>query len=80
MASKAWALAGYDGWPAVAEPAGDRGNCAPSCPTPYSGGPFTLFWYPAAPTETVTSECQQALRIHRDLRDNPPSYEVGGGF
>jgi hypothetical protein len=78
--SKAWALAGYDGWPSVADPAGDRNNCTPACPTPYSDGPFTLFWYPTAPTETVTSECETALQNHRFLRDNPRALDPDVGF
>lgn len=42
-----WAVAGYDGWPSGASsPAGDRSNCAPKCPTPYAGGPFTVYWDP----------------------------------
>jgi len=76
-ASRDWALAGYDGWPAVADPAGDRNNCA-RIGCPYIGGPFTLHWYPSAFTETVGSDCESALELHRDLRDNPPDYSGGG--
>lgn len=45
--SIAWAEAGYDGWPSGATPPpGDRANCTPMCPTPYSGPSFRVNWYP----------------------------------
>jgi len=45
--SKAWAVAGRDGWPAGgAPPPGDRPGCAPQCSVPYSGPDFTVNWYP----------------------------------
>jgi hypothetical protein len=45
--SLAWAEAGYDGWPAGGSPpSGDRNNCVPKCPTPYSGRPFIVHWDP----------------------------------
>ena len=44
--SQAWAVVGYDGWPAVSSPAGDRSGCDPSCPTPYSGTAFNVHWFP----------------------------------
>lgn len=49
--AKDWAAAGYDGWPAVMAPPGDRNHCKPECSIPYTGGPFTVRWGPlyAAP-------------------------------
>lgn len=44
--SKDWAVAGYRGWPGAGAPAGDRNNCAPTCPTAYSGGAFNVNWVP----------------------------------
>ncbi len=45
--SQQWAEAGYDGWPSGGTPpAGDRSNCSPVCPTPYSGRAFRVHWYP----------------------------------
>lgn len=45
--SRDWAIAGYNGWPSGGTPpAGDRNNCTPPCPTAYSGGAFTVHWYP----------------------------------
>ncbi|MRG94643.1 hypothetical protein [Polyangium spumosum] len=44
-ASQQWARAGYDGWPSVAAPAGDRPNCNPACPQTYSGGSFDVNWH-----------------------------------
>ena len=42
-----WANAGYDGWPSGGStPPGDRPNCAPMCPTPYSGPTFRIEWAP----------------------------------
>jgi hypothetical protein len=71
-----WALAGYDGWPAVPDPAGDGNNCrADSCPC--IGPNFTLHWYPSAAPETVGTECEAALQIHGHLRDDPPSATPG---
>jgi hypothetical protein len=46
-ASKAWAEAGYDGWPSGGSPPrGDRPGCAPECPQPYTGPDFRVNWYP----------------------------------
>jgi hypothetical protein len=42
---KKWARAGYEGWPAVAVPPGDRPACSPSCPTPYGGTAFSVNWH-----------------------------------
>lgn len=44
--SRDWANAGYTLWPASSAPAGDRNNCAPTCPTAYTGGAFTVHWIP----------------------------------
>ncbi|HSZ60715.1 MAG TPA: DUF4157 domain-containing protein [Terriglobales bacterium] len=44
--SERWALAGYDGWPSASSPRGDRANCSPHCPIPYSGPGFRVNWYP----------------------------------
>ncbi|VVB95208.1 Uncharacterised protein [uncultured archaeon] len=44
-ASKSWASAGYRGWPGAAAPAGDRSNCLPRCPRPYTGT-FLVHWVP----------------------------------
>lgn len=77
--SRDWAVAGYNDWPAVPDPAGDRNNCRAD-PCPYVGSPFTLFWYPVATTETVTPACAAALPAHRDMRDNPPNPYEGGGL
>lgn len=44
--SRDWAIAGYRGWPSAGAPGGDRNTCQPSCPTPYSGGPFHVNWVP----------------------------------
>jgi hypothetical protein len=45
--SKAWAVAGRDGWPAGGRPpAGDRPGCTPECSRPYVGPDFTVNWYP----------------------------------
>jgi len=44
--SQNWARSGYRGWPAAAQPAGDRTNCSPTCPLPYSGRAFIVHWYP----------------------------------
>ncbi len=40
-----WATAGYNGWPGVASPAGDRPGCDPSCPTPHTTPAFTVAWW-----------------------------------
>ncbi|HEX7957567.1 MAG TPA: hypothetical protein VF508_11525, partial [Pyrinomonadaceae bacterium] len=46
-ASKAWAAAGFDGWPSGGStPKGDRPNCKPACEEPYSGPRFTVSWKP----------------------------------
>jgi outer membrane protein OmpA-like peptidoglycan-associated protein len=43
----AWASAGFDGWPSGGSPpSGDRNNCKPMCPAPYSGVAFDVHWYP----------------------------------
>lgn len=44
--SMAWAIAGYEGWPAVSSPSGDWNHCAPMCPLPYQKEPFDIHWYP----------------------------------
>lgn len=45
--SKAWAVAGRDGWSSGrTPPAGDRPGCAPQCSLPYSGPDFRVNWYP----------------------------------
>jgi hypothetical protein len=45
--SKAWASAGYDGWPSGGStPEGDRKNCRAICEKPYTGPAFTVTWYP----------------------------------
>lgn len=50
--SRAWALAGYEGWPAGGTPpAGDRPGCAPVCGRPYAGS-FRVHWHPHLPRET----------------------------
>jgi hypothetical protein len=58
VASTQWADAGYNGWPGVASPAGDRNTCGPSCPTPYGGPSFAVAWWKyngllSAPSQTV---------------------------
>ncbi|MGB8217848.1 MAG: DUF4157 domain-containing protein [Candidatus Methanoperedens sp.] len=44
--SQNWSLSGYRGWPAAAQPVGDRTNCDPTCPLPYRGGAFMVNWHP----------------------------------
>jgi hypothetical protein len=45
--SKAWAIAGYEGWPlGGSPPKGDRPNCKPACGEPYDGPRFTISWFP----------------------------------
>jgi hypothetical protein len=45
--SRDWSNAGYQGWPSGGTaPSGDRNNCAPNCPTAYSGGAFHVNWVP----------------------------------
>ena len=82
-----WADAGFDGWPAAGTPAGDRTNCAATCPTPY--GPtahnaatsFDFHWYPVRATETVGSDCPTSLDLYRVQRDSAPMPDWGGiGF
>jgi hypothetical protein len=51
--SKAWARAGYRGWPGTSGPHGDKPNCAPQCPQPYTGADFQVHWYPNMVHETV---------------------------
>ena len=53
--AKAWATAGYRGWPSGGTPPrGDRPNCSPMCPTPYQGTAFRITW---CPHENPYSEC-----------------------
>jgi hypothetical protein len=57
-ASRAWANAGYDGWPSVASPTGDRPGCDPSCPTPHVDPAFHVAWWQnpgllSTPTRTI---------------------------
>jgi hypothetical protein len=53
--AKAWATAGYQGWPGGGTPPkGDRSNCSPRCPTPYQGSAFQITW---CPHENPYSEC-----------------------
>jgi Domain of unknown function (DUF4157) len=76
--SVAWADAGYNDWPSVADPPGDRPSCLVNCSRPYAGGPMTVHWYPSSSyTETVSTDCEKALDTHRDLRDNPPNELAG---
>jgi len=73
-AAVGWANAGYAGWPAAANPPGDRTNCAASCPTAYgptannSATAFDFHWVPTHQTETVGPSCNIALFLRR----NPP--------
>ena len=40
-----WALAGFYNWPSGAlTPPGDRPNCSPTCPLPYTGPDFDVNW------------------------------------
>jgi hypothetical protein len=41
-ASRQFAIGGFNG--TANYPQGDRPGCYPSCPTPYSGAPFTIRW------------------------------------
>jgi hypothetical protein len=81
--AKAWADAGYAGWPGAATPGGDRNTCAPSCPTPYTptanngAAKFDFHWVPTHKSETISGDCNQAIDLHRDLRDNPPDFSGG---
>ncbi|USH01701.1 DUF4157 domain-containing protein [Grimontia kaedaensis] len=43
--STEWAVAGYDGWPGVSSPKGDRPTCNPTCPTAYKGRNFRVAWF-----------------------------------
>jgi outer membrane protein OmpA-like peptidoglycan-associated protein len=53
--SVAWADAGYDGWPSGGSPpVGDRSNCTPICPLPYTGPSFRVNW---APHQFFTGRC-----------------------
>jgi len=73
-----WANAGYAGWPAAANPPGDRTNCTASCPTAYgptahnSSTRFDFHWFPTHQTESVSSGCDISLDVMR----NPPDYPV----
>jgi hypothetical protein len=79
--SLAWARAGYDGWPAVSSPAGDRPACTQNCAVAYHSGPMHLHWYPTAPTETVKPACEEWAREYDAMQTSPPSDEwLGGGF
>jgi hypothetical protein len=82
-----WADAGYGGWPSAGTPAGDRTNCAATCPTPFGAtahNPATTFdfhWYPPRATETVGSDCPTSLDLYRVQRDSAPMPDWGGiGF
>jgi hypothetical protein len=81
-----WADAGYHGWPGSASPAGRRNDCKPTCALPFGpsadlpSGTFDFNWVPTHTTETTSGECDAAVDLHRDLRDNPPDYSSGGGF
>ncbi|MGB7538368.1 MAG: OmpA family protein [Anaerolineales bacterium] len=46
---KAWARAGYRGFPGNVPMAGNRPKCATHCRVPYSGNPFTWVWEPHHP-------------------------------
>lgn len=53
--AKAWASAGYHGWPSGGSPpSGDRANCSPSCPVPFSHSAFRICW---CPYENPYAEC-----------------------
>ncbi len=73
----AWAEAGYNGWPSVGIPAGDRNSCRPACATPFAAtanlpaGAFDFHWTPSHTTETEGAACEDAVRTHRVIRDNP---------
>jgi len=63
--AKAWARAGYRGWPSGGSPPpGDKPNCRPACPTPYQGSDwgrglsrdFEITWCPNTPF--VWGECK----------------------
>jgi hypothetical protein len=45
-AAKAWSKAGYNGWPGVKSPPGDRSNCVTDCPHTADYSKFTVSWYP----------------------------------
>jgi hypothetical protein len=66
-----WARAGFRGWPAVPSPRGDRPGCTGSCPTPYTGPPFRVHWYPESPTESVTKDCENWAASY------PPEFYPG---
>ena len=56
--STEWADAGYNGWPSVASPSGDRNTCSPACPTPFTAPAFQVAWWRndgvlSTPTRTV---------------------------
>jgi hypothetical protein len=65
--SLAWSMAGYEGWPSGGSaPSGDRNNCVPMCPAPYSkrsGGskPFEIHWYPHSKKEV----CEPKSKLTR---------------
>jgi hypothetical protein len=44
--SQDWTSSGFRGWPGASQPAGDRSNCDPTCPTAYTGVPFEVNWLP----------------------------------
>lgn len=51
--SEEWAIAGFRDWlptpgPSTGPrtPSGDRPACAPTCPVPYQGPPFRVYWDP----------------------------------
>jgi len=67
--AKAWARAGYHGWPSGGTPpAGDKSGCAPRCPTNYQGSEgvgggvvrdFEITWCPSLnPYSECTSDVE----------------------
>ena len=44
--SREWAKAGYRGWSGGSTPAADRQRCLTTCPVPYAGPAFQVYWYP----------------------------------
>jgi outer membrane protein OmpA-like peptidoglycan-associated protein len=66
--AKAWATAGYQGWPAGGSPpSGDRSNCQPACPIPYQGAAFTIVW---CPHENPYPECLSPIRAIESIREH----------
>lgn len=66
--ARAWASAGYHGWPSGGSaPAADRANCATTCPTPYQGSQgadggvvrdFEIVWCPRTGQTLGWAECE----------------------